>query len=193
MTEQTSLRLPKALDCNQEIALQQAINYYDAVVNMDISRVDNVERNPERTKKILQSYARFIGSQTKIPTIKEDVRTSEADTISDATVSSYIDALKKIFVVEDCPAWNPNLRSKTAIRTSNTRYFTDPSIAAAAMGIGPQDLINDLNTTGLFLKTCACVIYAFMQKSWTEMFTITVTSQAWNVTLLFIYAMVHTG
>lgn len=71
LTEQTSLRLPKALDCNQEIALQQAIDYYDAVVNMDISRVDNVERNPERTKKILQSYARFIGSQTKIPLSKK--------------------------------------------------------------------------------------------------------------------------
>lgn len=143
---------PKALDCGQEIALQQAIDYYDAVVNMDISRVDNVERNPERTKKILQSYARFIGLQTKIPSIKEDIRTSEADTISDATISSYIDALKKIFVLEDCPAWNPNLRSKTAIRTSDTRYFTDPSIAAAAMGIGPQDLINDLNTMGLFFE-----------------------------------------
>ena len=65
-------------------------------------------------------------------------------------------ALKKIFVVEDMPAWNPNLRSKTAIRTSDTRYFTDPSIAVAALGIGPEDLINDLNTFGLLFE-CLCI------------------------------------
>lgn len=143
---------PKAVDCTEEIALQQAIDYFDAVVSMDISRVDNVERNQERTKRILRSYARAIGTQTKLPVITEDIRTNEADTISQSTISSYIDALKKIFVLEDCPAWNPNLRSQTAIRTSDIRYFTDPSIAAASMGIGPQDLINDLHIMGLFFE-----------------------------------------
>lgn len=69
------------------------------------------------------------------------------------TVASYLNALRKIFVVEDMPAWNPNLRSKAAIRSSDTRYYTDPSIAAAALGIGPQDLISDLNTFGFLFET----------------------------------------
>jgi hypothetical protein len=78
---------------------------------------------------------------------------NESDGLSEETISSYIKALKEIFVVEDAEAWNPNLRSKTAIRTSDTRYFTDPSIATAALGIGPNDLINDLNTFGLMFET----------------------------------------
>ena len=88
-----------------------------------------------------------------IPTIIEDMKTNEPEDMSDETVSSYIKALKKIFVIEDMPAWNPNLRSKTSIRTSDTRYFVDPSLAIAALGIGPNDLLNDLNTLGLFFET----------------------------------------
>lgn len=80
-------------------------------------------------------------------------RRNETTPISEETVASYVDALRKIFVVEDMPAWNPNLRSKTAIRSSDTRYYIDPSIAAAALGIGPNDLINDLNTFGFLFKT----------------------------------------
>jgi predicted AAA+ superfamily ATPase len=75
--------------------------------------------------------------------------------MNEDTISSYINALKMIFVIEDMEAWNPNLRSKTAIRTSDTRYFVDPSIAAAALGIGPKDLINDINTFGLLFETMA--------------------------------------
>ena len=81
------------------------------------------------------------------------MKTNEPEGMSDETVASYINALKKIFVIEDMPAWNPNLRSKTAIRTSDTRYFVDPSLAIAALGIGPNDLLNDLNTLGLFFET----------------------------------------
>ncbi len=143
---------PKALDYPEKIALQQAIDYYDAVVNMDIGRVDNVDRNPERAKRLLRSYARAVGSQMALSSIIEDIATNESDTISPITVNSYMGALKRIFVLEESLAWNPNLRSKTAIRTSDTRYFTDPSIGTAALGLGPNDLVNDIRTMGLFFE-----------------------------------------
>ena len=146
---------PKAIDEEEDVALQQAIDYFDAIVNADISRVDNVERNKERTKRILRSYARSVGTQAKISSIAADISANEAVSISDMTITSYINALKKIFVLEDSSAWNPNLRSKTAIRTSDTRYFTDPSVCTAALELGPNDLVNDLNTMGfLFENMC---------------------------------------
>ena len=144
---------PKATLQKKETALERVYDYYDAVVNADISRVDNVERDAERTKRLMRSYARFQGSQTSISKIKDDVKANDAMTVNDDTIGSYIKALEKIFVIEDMPAWNPNLRSKTAIRTSDTRYFVDPSIAVAALGLGPKDLMNDLNTFGLLFET----------------------------------------
>ena len=144
---------PKATIQKKEAALERVFDYYDAVVNADISRVDNVERDAERTKRLMRSYARFQGSQTSISKIKDDVKANDAMTVNDDTIGAYIKALEKIFVIEDMPAWNPNLRSKTAIRTSDTRYFVDPSIAVAALGLGPKDLINDLNTFGLLFET----------------------------------------
>lgn len=144
---------PKATMQKKDVALERVFDYYDAVVNADISRVDNVERDAERTKRLMRSYARFQGSQTSISKIKDDVKANDAMTVNDDTIGSYIKALEKIFVIEDMPAWNPNLRSKTAIRTSDTRYFVDPSIAVAALGLGPKDLINDLNTFGLLFET----------------------------------------
>lgn len=144
---------PKATLQDKDIALERAYDYYDAVVNIDISRVDDISRDAERTKRLMRSYARFQGSQTSINKIKEDVKANDAMNVDDDTIGSYIKALEKIFVIEDMPAWNPNLRSKTAIRTSSTRYFVDPSIAVAALGIGPQDLINDLETFGLLFET----------------------------------------
>ena len=146
---------PKAIDEEEDVALQQAIDYFDAIVDVDISRVDNVERNKERTKRILRSYARSVGTQAKISSISADISANKAVSISDMTITSYINALKKIFVLEDSSAWNPNLRSKTAIRTSDTRYFTDPSVCTAALELGPNDLVNDLNTMGfLFENMC---------------------------------------
>ena len=136
-------------------ALIQARQYYKAVVNSDIKRVDNTERDTELAKLLMRSYARHQGSQATAGTILADVKTNEESTLGETTIYSYINALKKIFVIEDSSAWNPNLRSKTAIRTSDTRYFIDPSIATAALGIGPRDLINDLNTFGLFFETLA--------------------------------------
>ena len=147
---------PKAtLKENPKAALMQAKQYYKTVVGLDISRVDGVERNEELAKRLMRSYARNQGSQATLGTMLADLKNNEADTLTEYTIYSYINALKKIFVIEDSLAWNPNLRSKTAIRTSDTRYFTDPSIATAALGIGPKDLINDLNTFGLMFETLA--------------------------------------
>ena len=147
---------PKAtLKENPKAALMQAKQYYKTVVGLDISRVDGVERNEELAKRLMRSYARNQGSQATLGTMLADLKNNEADTLTEYTIYSYINALKKIFVIEDALAWNPNLRSKTAIRTSDTRYFTDPSIATAALGIGPKDLINDLNTFGLMFETLA--------------------------------------
>ena len=101
----------------------------------------------------MRSYARNQGSQATNTLLKDDIMANDAESLDTDTVYSYINALQKIFVVEEMEAWNPNLRSKTAIRTSNTRYFVDPSIAVAALGLGPQDLIGDLNTFGLFFET----------------------------------------
>lgn len=144
---------PKAIDMTDEIALEQAFDYYDAVVNSDISRVDGIARDPERVKRLMRSYARNQGSQATREIICKDMATNDAETLVPDTVGSYISALKKIFVIEDLPAWNPNLRSKTAIRTSDTRYFIDPSIATAALGLGPDDLISDLNSFGFLFET----------------------------------------
>ena len=143
---------PKALYCSEKVALAQAFDYYTVVVNTDVSKVDNVERNPERVERLMRSYARAIASQTNLRSIGQDLASHELKTLSDDTITSYISALKRIFVIEEVAAWNPNLRSKTAIRTTNTRYFTDPSIGTAALGLGPQDLIQNLHTMGLFFE-----------------------------------------
>ena len=144
---------PRSIDMRDKIALNQAIDYYDAVVHSDINRADGVEKNPERVKRLMRSLARNQGQQIANTAIAADIAFNDESTINQETVACYISALKKIFVVEDMPAWNPNLRSKSAIRTSDTRYFVDASIAAAALGIGPNDLINDLNTMGFLFET----------------------------------------
>lgn len=144
---------PQSVDMREEIALDQPMDYYDAVVHSDINRADEVQKNPERVKRLMRSYARHQGSQAPNTTIAQDIGVNDDASFSDETVALYISALKKIFVIEDMPAWNPNLRSKTAIRTSDTRYYVDPSIAAAALGIGPDDLIADLHTFGLLFET----------------------------------------
>lgn len=144
---------PQSIDLKKDIALQQAFDYYDAVVKSDINRADGINKNPERVKRIMKSYARNQGTQAAGTVIAQDISSNEVETVNEDTVHTYIEALKKIFVVEDMPAWNPNLRSKAAIRTSDTRYYVDSSIATASLGIGPEDLINDLNTFGLFFET----------------------------------------
>lgn len=144
---------PRAVDQDKDIALGRAFDYYDTVVNVDIKEPDGVERNPERVKLLMRSYARNQGTQVSLTAISADMKANDRDSLDDRTVYSYLKALKGIFVVEDVKAWNPNLRSKSAIRSGDTRYFTDPSIAVAALGVGPKDLMSDLNTFGLFFET----------------------------------------
>lgn len=136
----------------EEVALDQAFDYFDSVVNYDIQRVDKVKRSAERTKLLLRSYARNIAQQVSMATIRKDMLANDSSTLDENTVVDYIKALKKLYVIEDLPAWNPNIRSKAAIRTSDTRHFVDPSVGTAALGLGPKDLINDLQSFGLLFE-----------------------------------------
>ncbi len=146
---------PKSIGKSEKAALKQSYNYIEAVVKRDIIEVDEIDRSEANTRKLLRSYARHQASQSTNGTIAADINTNEDKPLSDGTISSYLKALRKIFVIEDLEAWNPNLRSKAAIRTTNTRYFVDPSIATASLGLGPNDLMKDLNTLGLFFETMA--------------------------------------
>lgn len=144
---------PGAIDLKEKPALQQAFDYLDGVAKSDINRADGIEKNEERVRRIMRSFARNQGSQTPTTAIANDILANDSSSVNEDTVQTYIKALKKIFVIEDMPAWNPNLRSKSAIRTSDTRYYVDPSIATASLGLGPEDLLNDLNTFGLLFET----------------------------------------
>ena len=144
---------PQAIDMREDIALEQAFDYCEAVVHSDINRADNIHKNPNLVRRFMRSYARNQGSQVSFSALARDVDANEPERVCDATLSSYVNALQKIFVIEDMPAWNPNLRSKIAIRTSDTRYYVDPSIATASLGLGPDDLLNDLNTFGFLFET----------------------------------------
>ena len=144
---------PLSVDMEDEIALDQAFDYLAAVEKRDIQQADHVERDQASVHRLLRSYARHQGAQANYATIRADLVANEGDSLDENTIASYIKALKRIFVIEDVEAWNPYLRSKTAIRTSDTRYFTDPSIATAALGLGPADLIADLATFGLVFET----------------------------------------
>ncbi|MBD5397730.1 ATP-binding protein [bacterium] len=144
---------PMAVGLPEEAALEQAFDYYDAVTKEDITRVDGIKRTSEKVQRLMRAYARHQGMQSPVTTLRDDLQANETTKLDEDTISSYLEALRKIFVVEDMPAWNPNLRSKTAIRTTDTRYFVDPSIATAALGLGPKDLMNDLKATGMLFET----------------------------------------
>lgn len=142
---------PKAIGQKQDVSLQQAIDYVDALTSVDISRVDGVNRNEASARALLRSYARFISSQGTLESIRNDM--DSVATLGESAFSGYIEALRRLFVIDDLEAWSPNLRSKTAIRTSPTRHFVDPSIAIAALGASPANLIADLNTFGLLFES----------------------------------------
>lgn len=144
---------PDSLYISEKFAIHGALDYVDSIVKSDIIRVDNVARNESMTRQLLRCLARHQGTSVSYSTISKDIAEYGQITMSRESVSSYMDALDKIFVTEDALAWNPNLRSKAAIRTSPTRYFTDPSVAAAALGVGPGDLINDVRTFGFLFET----------------------------------------
>lgn len=146
---------PKIAGLKTGAALRVASAYVDAVAKSDVSRFDGVERDESRARRLMRSLARLQGTQSSAAAIRLDLAANEPKAFGEATVCSYLKALKGIFTVEDMPAWCPNLRSKTTVRTGDTRYFADPSIAAAALGLGPEDLMNDLRTFGLVFETMA--------------------------------------
>lgn len=162
---------PLATTLTGDVALDQAFDYFDAVVHSDIQQSDRVARDAERVKRLMRSYARHQGAQVSSAQIAKDMQTNEGEALGEDTIYSYLNALRRIFVVEDMPAWNPNLRSKTAIRAADTRYYVDPSIATAALGLGPDDLLNDLPTFGLLFETlCVRDLRVFAQAMDGEVF-----------------------
>jgi predicted AAA+ superfamily ATPase len=144
-----------ARETNEKIALATANDYLEAVANEDISKADGIEKNPERVKGLLRSLARNIACEAKNSKILTDLIEND-ETLSQVTVVQYIEALKKIFVIEDLPAWSPKLRSKTAIRTTAKRHFVDPSLATAALRATPKRLLSDFETFG-FLFESLCI------------------------------------
>ena len=142
----------KSVTMEPEIALEQPFDYIDAIVKTDASKVDGIVKSEERLRKFLRAYSRNVSTQVTLTSLKEDMIVNDVDSLNEDTISLYINAFKKMFVIEEMQAWNPNLRSKTAIRTSDTRYFVDPSIASSSLGLGPSDLIKNLNTCGLFFE-----------------------------------------
>lgn len=155
---------PMSISLPNDGALFQAIDYYDAAINYDVSKVDGKRRSPIFSSRLMRIYARHIGYQTPVSTICSDMADGDKKPDSD-TVDSYLNAFREIFMIEEMLAWNPNIRSKTAIRTSPTRYFIDPSIGCAALGIGPQDLKKDLKTLGMmFENLCIRDLRVYSQK-----------------------------
>lgn len=147
---------PASIGKSEKIALRHAIDYVEAIINADVSRVDGIEKNPVRVRALLRSLSRNISTLATIRTIHDDIAMGDADeSISEKTISQYLGALDRIFVTENLPAWNPALRSKTAIRTSPKRQFVDPSIAAAVLRLTPSGLLEDFNYFGfLFESLC---------------------------------------
>jgi predicted AAA+ superfamily ATPase len=143
---------PASIGEKESIALRRVYDYVDAVINIDVSRVDGVEKSPARVRALMRSLARNVSTMANMTTIRNDIAGDE-ETISEKTIASYLNALRRIYVVEDLPAWNPAMRSKTALRTSSKRHFTDPSIATAVLRATPGSLLNDFNTFGLLFES----------------------------------------
>jgi Predicted ATPase (AAA+ superfamily) len=142
---------PRTIGENERYAELYVKNYVDAIVNADVSNVDGVRRNPTAVMQLLRSLSRNISTVANIPTIKKDM--DGLENISEKTIAEYINVLKRIYVVEDLPAWNPSLRSSTAVRTSPKRHFVDPSIAVSVMRTNRKDLLMDFNTLGLLFES----------------------------------------
>jgi len=143
---------PASVGQNEPIALKQVYDYVDAVINIDVSRVDGIEKSPARLRALMRSLARNVSTTASITTIHRDIAADE-QTISEKTISVYINALRRIFVIEDLPAWNPAMRSKTALRAASKRHFVDPSIAAAVLRVNSESLLQDFNTFGLLFES----------------------------------------
>lgn len=144
---------PASIGENERVAFRHAIDYVEAVINADISRVDEVEKNPSKVRALMRSLSRNISTLASMRTIRDDIAMGDEESISEKTISQYLNALDRIFVTENLPAWNPSLRSKTAIRTSPKRQFVDPSIAAAVLRLTPERLLEDFEYFGILFES----------------------------------------
>ena len=142
---------PGALGLEEDDALEVAINLVDELVNTDVNRVDGTEKNPDRVRAVLRSYARNISTMTAASTIMADVKANDIS-ITDKTLTNYLTALRRLFIIEDAKAWQPSLRSKTGIRTSNKRHFVDTSIATAVLELNPKSILEDFNLFGFLFE-----------------------------------------
>ncbi len=144
---------PESLKMSKANALRKAKSYYKSLVERDIRRADGSFRHTSLVYKFMRSYARNQGTQASIQKMCSDIQEYDNTTVNQKTVTEYIEVLKRIYAIDEVEAWNPNLRSKAAIRTAYTRYFTDPAIAAAAIGAGPNALLKDIKTFGFLFET----------------------------------------
>lgn len=142
---------PEAV-AKRQTSAQIARNYVDAVVNVDVQKVDGVERNPYRVRQLLRSYARNISTMASLTTVLADIQANDV-AFSDTTMYGYVNALRRIFLIEDIPAWKPSLRSKAAIRTSEKRQFVDPSIATAILRANVDSILDDFNYFGFLFES----------------------------------------
>jgi len=155
---------PAAVMKSGRAALDIAADYITAVSESDISRADGIPRDPARVRRLLRSYARLQGTQSSIAAIRRDIVANDTDSLSEDTIYAYLNALERIFVVDNVRAWTPSLRAKEAIRASDTRYFVDPSIATAALDAAPGDLMKDLRSFGCIFETlCMRDIRTYME------------------------------
>ena len=143
-----------SLNQNEEIALAQAIDYFEVVVSEDMFSLKDIpiRKDEQKARKIMRSYARNISIAASDETLREDCSSND-ETFDKDTFAKYINVLKNLYVIEELSAWNPNLRSKTAIRSKETRHFVDPSIATAALGLSPKSLFKDLTTFVLLFES----------------------------------------
>lgn len=147
---------PISVLAQREIAVEITKNYYNGLfVFEDCENERFRNKQPEILKMIVRSYARHISTEAAVSTIVADLRQNNERTMDIKTYNEYVEALGDLFILEDMPAWNPNIRSKTAIRSTPTRHFVDTSIACRALGVGPDDLLNDLESFGLFFEDMA--------------------------------------
>ena len=142
---------PGALGLAAEDALEVVINLVDEIVHSDVNRVDGTEKDPDRVRAVLRSYARNIATMTPSSTIMADVKANDVS-ITDKTLTNYLKALRRLFIIEDAKAWQPSLRSKTGIRTSNKRHFVDVSIATAVLELNPKSILEDFNLFGFLFE-----------------------------------------
>ncbi|MDR0682511.1 MAG: DUF4143 domain-containing protein [Dysgonamonadaceae bacterium] len=156
---------PATIDKTGRVALRMSVDYVETIINQDVSRVDGVEKNPGRVRLLLRSIARNIATQASIQTILADVESTEVS-FSNKTVATYLNALRRIFVIEPMSAWAPSVRSKTAIRTSPKHHFVDPSIATAVMRINNEKVLHDFEYFGfLFEALCARDVRIYAQSN----------------------------